>query len=59
LIQEVVVILLVVLAVLALVVFGVAFTVHWLFLIAVVLAAVWLVSFLMGGRHGRSRSVWR
>ena len=52
-------ILLLVLAVLALVVFGVAFTVHWLFIIAVILAAVWLVSFLMGGRHGRSRSVWR
>ena len=52
-------ILLVVLAAFGLVVFGVAFTVHWLFVIAVILAAVWLVSFLMGGRHGRSRSVWR
>ena len=52
-------VLLLVLAVLALVVFGVAFTAHWLFIIAVILAAVWLVSFLMGGRHGRSRSVWR
>jgi hypothetical protein len=59
LIQEVVVILLLVLAVLALIVFGVAFTAHWLFIIAVILAAVWLVSFLMGGRHGRSRSIWR
>jgi hypothetical protein len=53
------VIFLVVLAALALVVFGVAFTVHWLFVIAVILAAVWLVSFLIGGRHGRRRSVWR
>ena len=52
-------ILLLVLAVLALVVFGVAFTVHWLFVIAVILAAVWLLRFLIGGRHGRSRSVWR
>ncbi len=52
-------ILLALLAVLALVVFGVAFTLHWLFVIAVVLAAVWLVTFLMGGRRGRSRSVWR
>jgi hypothetical protein len=59
LIEEVVVILLLVLAVLALVVFGVAFTVHWLFVIAIILAAVWLLSVLMGGRHGRSRSVWR
>ena len=52
-------ILLLVLAALALVVFGVAFTVHWLFIIAVMLAAVWLVSFVIGGRHGRSRSIWR
>jgi len=49
----------VVLAVLALVVYGVAFTVHWLFIIAIILAAIWLVSFLIGGRHGRSRSIWR
>jgi hypothetical protein len=53
------VILLLLLAAVALLVFGVAFTVHWLFVIAVILAAVWLVSFFMGGRHGRSRSVWR
>jgi len=59
LIQEVVVILLLVLGVLALIVFGVAFTVHWLFIIAVILAAAWLVSFLIGGRNGRSRSIWR
>ena len=52
-------ILLLLLAAVALVVFGVAFTVHWLFVIAVILAAVWLVTFLIGGRHGRSRSVWR
>jgi hypothetical protein len=53
------VILLLLLAALALVVFGVAFTVHWLFVIAVVLALVWLLSLFIGGRHGRSRSVWR
>lgn len=52
-------ILLLLLAALALVVFGVAFTVHWLFVIALVLALVWLLSFFIGGRHGRSRSVWR
>jgi len=53
------VIFLLVLAALALIVFGVAFTVHWLFIIAVILAAVWLVNFLIGGRNGRSRSIWR
>ena len=52
-------VLLLVLAVLALIVFGVAFTVHWLFIIAVILAAIWLISFVIGGRHGRSRSIWR
>jgi len=53
------VVLLLVLAVLALIVFGVAFTLHWLFIIAVILAAVWLVSFVIGGRSGRNRSIWR
>jgi hypothetical protein len=54
------VILLLLLAAVALVVFGVAVTAHWLFVIAVVLvAAVWLLlSFFIAGRHGRSRSVW-
>jgi hypothetical protein len=52
-------IVLVLLALLAIVAFGVAFTAHWLFVIAAVLAGVWLLSFLMGGRHGRSRGAWR
>ena len=41
--------LLVLLAVLALVAFGVGFVVHWLFIVAVVLALVWLISLFTGG----------
>jgi hypothetical protein len=50
--------LLVVLALLAIIAFGVGFTVHWLFIVAVVLALVWLISFFAGGTSG-SRRVWR
>jgi len=53
------VILLLVLALLAIIVFGVAFTAHWLFVIAAILAAAWMLSFLMGSRRGRRRGVWR
>jgi hypothetical protein len=53
------VILLLILALLAVVVFGVAFTAHWLFVVAAILAVVWLLSFVMGGRGGRSRGAWR
>ena len=52
-------ILLVILALLAIVAFGVGFTIHWLFILAVVLALVWLISFFMGARGGRSRRAWR
>lgn len=51
-------ILLVLLALLAIVAFGVGFTVHWLFIVAIVLAIVWLVSFFMGRTGGRRRA-WR
>jgi hypothetical protein len=47
--------LLVLLAVLALVAFGVGFVVHWLFIVAVVLALIWLISLFTGG-FGRSGS---
>jgi hypothetical protein len=50
--------LLVLLALLAIVAFGVGFTVHWLFIVAVVLALVWLISFFAGGVGGRTRSTW-
>ena len=52
-------ILLLLIALLALVVFGVGFTAHWLFIVAAILVGVWLVTFVMGTRSGRSRSTWR
>jgi hypothetical protein len=52
-------ILLIVIALLAIVAFGVGFTIHWLFIIAAVLALVWLISFFIGRTGGRSRSAWR
>ena len=50
--------LLVVLALLAIVAFGVGFTVHWLFVVAVVLALIWLISLFAGGAGGRTRRAW-
>lgn len=50
---------LILLAVLAIIVFGVALTVHWLFIVAVVLALVWLIKFFGSGVGGRGRHVWR
>jgi hypothetical protein len=41
--------LLVVLAILALLAFGVGFVVHWLFIVAAVLAVIWLISLFTGG----------
>ena len=50
--------LLVLLAILAIIAFGVGFTVHWLFIVAVVLALLWLIAVFMGGVGGRSRRTW-
>jgi hypothetical protein len=50
--------LLVLLAVLALVLFGFGFTVHWLFIIAVIAALLFLISFFMGSAGGRTRGSW-
>jgi hypothetical protein len=50
--------LLVLLALLAIIAFGVGFTVHWLFIVAVVLALVWLISLFAGASGGRSRGAW-
>jgi hypothetical protein len=50
--------LLVLLAILAIIAFGVGFTVHWLFVVAVVLALVWLIAIFAGGVGGRSRGAW-
>jgi hypothetical protein len=49
--------LLVLLAVLALIAFGVGFVVHWLFIVAIVLAVIWLISLFTGGfgRTGAGR----
>ena len=50
--------LLVLLAILAVIAFGVGFTIHWLFIVAVVLALLWLISVFVGGLGGRSRGAW-
>jgi hypothetical protein len=47
--------LLIVLAILAIIAFGVGFTIHWLFIVAAVLALIWLISLFTGGL-GRSGS---
>jgi hypothetical protein len=47
--------LLVLLALLAIIAFGVGFTVHWLFIVAVVLALIWVIALITGG-FGRSGS---
>ncbi len=41
--------LLVVLAILAVIAFGAGFVVHWLFIVAAVIALVWLISLFTGG----------
>jgi hypothetical protein len=50
--------LLILLAVLALVLFGLGFTLHWLFIIAVIAAVIFLISLFMGGAGGRTRGSW-
>jgi hypothetical protein len=49
--------LLVALAILAIIAFGVGFVVHWLFIVAAVLALIWLISLFAGGVGGR-RAWW-
>jgi hypothetical protein len=41
--------LLVALAILALVAFGAGFVIHWLFIVAAVIALVWVISMFTGG----------
>jgi hypothetical protein len=50
--------LLVLLALLAIILFGLGFTIKWLFILAVVAALIFLISFFMGGARGRSRGAW-
>ena len=47
------VLLLVALAIFALVLFGVGFTLHWLWIAAAVVALVWLISLVAGGTGRR------
>jgi len=49
---------LVLLALLAIIAFGVGFTVHWLFIVAVIAVLLWVISAFMGGAGGRSRGTW-
>jgi hypothetical protein len=49
--------LLILLAILALVLFGVGFVVHWLFIIAAIVALIWLISLFTGG-FGRAGARW-
>jgi hypothetical protein len=51
------VIALIVLALLAIVLFGVGFTIHWLFIIAAVAALLWLIAVFTGS--GRRRRGYR
>lgn len=50
--------LLILLALLAIVFFGLGFAIKWLFIIAIVCALVWLISFFVGGISGRTRGSW-
>jgi len=52
------VLLLLLLAILAIIAFGVGFTVHWLFVIAIVAAVVFLISLFLGAAGGRTRGAW-
>ena len=50
--------LLILLAILAIILFGVGFTVHWLFILAIVAALLFVISFFLGASGGRSRGAW-
>jgi hypothetical protein len=49
-------VLLLVLAILALIAFGAGFVVHWLFIVAAIVALIWLISLFAGGA---GRPGWR
>jgi hypothetical protein len=50
--------LLILLALLAIVLFGLGFTIKWLFIVAVVAALLFLISFFMAAAGGRTRGAW-
>jgi hypothetical protein len=52
------VLLLLLLALIAVALFSAGLVIHWLFVVAVVVALVWLIGFFAGGLGGRSRRAW-
>lgn len=50
--------LLILLAILAIVAFGVGFTIHWLFILAIIAALLFVISLFVGGMGGRTRRAW-
>jgi hypothetical protein len=51
--------LLLLLAILAIVLFGLGFTLHWLFILAVIAAVLFVIMLFVGGMGGRTRgSYW-
>ena len=48
--------LLVVLAILALLAFGAGFVIHWLFIVAAVIALIWVISMFTGGVRRGART---
>ena len=50
--------LLILLALLVIVLFGVGFAIKWLFILAVVAALLFVISFFMGAAGGRTRGAW-
>jgi hypothetical protein len=49
--------LLIVLAILTLILFGVGFTLHWLWIVAAILAVIWLIGLLTGSLRSRGPAV--
>jgi hypothetical protein len=50
--------LLVILALLAIIAFGIGFVVKWLFILAALFALIWLITFFAAGARGRTRRSW-
>ena len=50
--------LLILLAILAIIFFGVGFAIKWLFILAVICALLFIISLFLGGVGGRSRGAW-
>lgn len=50
--------LLILLALLAIILFGVGFTIHWLFIVAIIAALLFVISFFISASGGRSRGAW-